>query len=134
MRKTLILILSTFFLINFQVFAFLNKDFNWKKIKKDIYIDTKTITSQNETSSGWFKIFASKENDLYDIDGKKVEYEIMHLTAYCDTEGLEIKQIKSYDKNHNLLNDEINTHGIGCDYNGLANGEIYYYSLCKKRY
>lgn len=133
MKKIFLILFGIVFLTSSTSFAFLNKNSNWEKVANNIYLDIKSLTIKNEINSARFKIYASKKNNLFNVDKKKVRYEIVFLEAYCKNGVLEIKQVKTYDKNHNLLKDEINTYGIGCDYKGLVNGEIYYNSLCKSK-
>lgn len=122
MKKQIItlFLVAIFFMVTFlasKVYAFKNSE--WKRLTKNICINTKTNKLQDNIKVAWFKIYHSEE-----------KYELIEIKAYCDTKVLEIKHTKLYDKNHNLLKDEINNYGVGCDYTGLVNGEIYFHILC----
>ena len=106
-------------------------DKKWLQLTEDIYLDKKSITKNKYSISGWFKIFNSVENPLYDVDGVSVNYELIKYEAGCNVNVLCLIHIKQYDRNGKLLTDEINNYGICPDYSGFVNGEIYYNALCK---
>ena len=109
----------------------LSNDEKWLQLTKDIYLDKKSITKSKFSISGWFKIFNSVENPLYDVDGVSVNYELIKYEAYCNVNVLCLIHIKQYDRNGKLLTDKINDYGVCPDYSGFVNGEIYYSALCK---
>ena len=106
-------------------------DENWLELTEDIYLDKKSITKNKYSISGWFKVFNSIENPIYDVDGVSVYYELIKYDVGCNENVLCPIHIKQYDKNGKLLIDEIDDYGICPDYPGIVNGEIYYNALCK---
>ena len=118
MRKILIVIafLNLFILTSFGQEI-------WTKIGKDIYVSYKSIKKEHGTKIGWFKI-AQPQKSVYKLEKYKV---------YCKNGIIEVKHTKIYDNNNNLLYEDINDKNIGCDYQGIVNGALYYQTLCKKK-
>ncbi len=116
--------LKLFFLIitlSFSVcFAIDNikENANFKEIAKGFYFDISSLSKDKDVSTGWFK----KE------DGNEIK--LIKFQSYCDTEVLEIIEMKAYDKNHKLIEHYKDDSPIGSVYDGFIDGEIYYRILC----
>ncbi len=106
-------------------------DEKWLELTEDIYLEKDSITKSKYSISGWFKVFNSIENPIYDVDGVPVNYELIKYDVGCNVNALCLLHIKQYDKNDKILTDEINNYGVCPDYSGFVNGEIYYNALCK---
>jgi len=104
----------------------------WVKLNNYIYIFKTFIKKDKDSGSAWFKTYDSIEHDLWTIDEVEVSYTIDKFEAYCDIEGLYLAHYKAYDKNNRILYDEPNNHSVFSSYNGIVDGEIYYWALCKK--
>lgn len=108
------------------------KENKWDKLSAGVFIDLNSIKKGEENSkTAWFKLTPTFKEKLYTTDEIQADEEEIQITAWCDSESLYIEHIKYYDKNGNILEDNPNTHGAGCDYQGLVNGNIYYRALCK---
>lgn len=115
-------IFLVFLFFNF-IFAISFGEENWTKLKRNVFIDYPTILSDGNTRVGWFKV----------VKPQQQVYKLEKYKAYCTQGVIEVQQIKVFDKNNILLEEEINKNNIGCNYNGIVNGKIYYKALCKKR-
>ena len=106
-------------------------DKKWIELTEDIYLEKDSITKSKYSISGWFRVFNSIENPIYDVDGVPVNYELIKYDVGCNVNALCLLHIKQYDKNGKILTDEINDYGVCPDFSGVVNGEIYYNALCK---
>ena len=114
----------------FVIFLLLNIIFTisygkelWEKLKKNIFINYKTIVVDDNSVSGWFKI----------IEPQQQAYKLEKYKAYCAQKVIEVQHTKIFDNNSNLLEETINNSKVGCNYNGIINGKLYYKTLCKKK-
>lgn len=114
--------LAMFVFLNFILATSVGKAI-WIKLKKNIYVNYSTIVDDGITKTGWFKI-AEPQQQAYRLEKYKV---------YCTQGIIEVQQIKFFNKNNVLLKEEINKNNIGCNYNGIVNGKIYYNAMCKKK-
>ncbi len=133
MKKSIIVILflsvATFKLITIAK----DNDKQWEKINKYIYIDRSSITKNGDIVSGWFKIYDSPENrTIYEINNVPIYYKIIKYEASCNLDALFLKQVKLYNKNNNLLSDEINNYDVGADCSAFVDGKNICKALCKK--
>ncbi len=121
MKTNFLKIFFLIFILSFSVcFAIdkIKKNAKFKEIAKGLYLDINSLSKGKDAASGWFK----KEND----NG----IELTKIRSYCDIKVLEIIETKTYDKNHKLIEHYKNDNPVGCDYEGLVDGEIYYKVLC----
>jgi len=104
----------------------------WSKINNFIYIDRSSVNKNKYgASEGWFKIYNLPENKLYSVTNKNLHYELIKYRVYCTDPVIFIDHSKFYDKNGNLLYEEINTHGVGCSCPCVTYDDIYLRELCK---
>lgn len=115
-------ILVTFLFFGFFIATSVGKEV-WVKLKKNIYVNYSTIIDDGVARTGWFKIFKPQQQ----------VYRLEKYKAYCTQGVIEVQQIKVFDKNDILLEEETSKKNIGCDYNGIVNGKFYYNTLCKKK-
>ncbi len=94
----------------------------WKKLNSQVYINLHSKFTQEDAKIAWFKIISNKK-----LNG---DYKTIKIKCYCNEKVLHVLEVKKY-KNNQLIEDEINTHNVGCDYSGLVNGKTYYKALCK---
>ena len=118
MKKILII----FLFLNLVALSSVSKEV-WTKIGDNIYVNHKTIKKQLGAKIGWFKI-VQPQNSTYKLEKYKV---------YCKSGIIEVKHTKIYNDDNTILEEEINDKNIGCDYQGVVNGEIYYQTLCKRK-
>ncbi len=104
----------------------------WSKVNSFIYIDRSTV-KKNEygASEGWFKIYNSPENKLYSVTNKNVHYELIKYHVDCTDPAIFTAHYKTYDKNNNLLYEEINAQMVGCSCPCVTYDDIYLRELCK---
>ena len=112
-----------FLFFNF-IFAISFGEENWTKLKRNVFIDYATILNDGNARVGWFKV----------VEPQQQVYKLEKYKAYCTQDVIEIQQIKIFDKNNTLLEEEINKNNIGCNYNGIVNGKIYYNTLCNNKF
>ncbi|MCD7879289.1 MAG: hypothetical protein LUG16_05075 [Candidatus Gastranaerophilales bacterium] len=105
----------------------------WVQLSDDIYVDVNSITKgKHNIVSAWFLIFASEDNNLYEVDDIPVYYEIIKRDAYCNEDIVDIVHVKSFDKNGRILQDEPDNYNVFASYYETKNGEIYFNALCSK--
>ena len=112
-------IFSIFLFFNFIFAVSFGKE-NWTKLKRNIFVDYATILNDGDARVAWFKI----------VEPQQQVYKLEKYKAYCTQGVVEVQQIKIFDKNNTLLEEEMNKNNIGCNYNGIINGKIYYNALC----
>ena len=111
-----------------------NQNGKWVKVSDNVYLDTSSISKTKYLISGWFKIYDTPENDLYTVNGVDVYYAINKYEVSCDEgdDAIFIDHFKYFDINNNILLDEKDSNGIGCNCRGLVNGELICKELCKR--
>ena len=118
MKKLTILFL---FLYIFSLTSF--SQVYWTKLKKNIYINYNSIEFNENSKIGWFKI----------IEPQQQLYRLEKYKAYCTQNVIEVQQIKIFNYNNLLIEEEVNNNNIGCNYKSIVNGKIYYNALCDKK-
>ena len=86
-----------FLFFNF-IFAISFGEENWTKLKRNVFIDYATILSDGNTRVGWFKV----------VKPQQQVYRLEKYKAYCKQGVIEVQQIKIFDKDNTLLEEEIN--------------------------
>ena len=111
-----------------------NEKTKWVKVSDNVYLDTSSISKTKYLISGWFKIYDTPEDDLYTVNGVDVYYAINKYEVSCakGDDGIFVDHFKYFDKNNNILLDEEDSNGIGCNCRGLVNGELICKELCKR--
>lgn len=115
-------ILVIFSFLNLIALSSLGEEI-WTKIGDNIYVNYKTIKKQYGAKIGWFKL----------IQPQKSTYKLEKYKVYCKSGIIEVKHTKIYDSNNNILQENVNNKNIGCDYQGIVNGELYYKTLCERK-
>ncbi len=105
---------------------------NWEKITDYIYIDKDSIKKEKYSISAWFKMYVRDEYvNKVKVNDIPVYYRLIKYDASCQDSILCLERMKEYDKNNNILSDELNKHNICAGSDGGPNGEIAFEALCK---
>lgn len=91
MKKLYFVFLSIFFFIIYTKPIYALDNLDCKKLTKNIYIDNKSIVTQDGAKIAWF------------IEYSQDKYEKTRIKAYCDVKVLEILEFATLDKNRNLI-------------------------------
>ena len=128
-----------FFIVLFLLFTIVNSikakeekisKENWVQLSNNIFIDKNSVVKEKYSTSAWFKVYASEDNNLGTINDNYVLYELVKYEAGCDSDVLALLHIKSFDINGNMIQDTKNSYNVFSGPSGVNNGEIYFNALC----
>ena len=128
-----------FFIVLFLLFAVVNSmqanekkihKENWVQLSNNIFIDKNSVVKEKYSTSAWFKVYASEDNNLGTINDNYVLYELVKYDAYCTNNVIDLRHVKSFDEKDKLLKDVPSDNHVTATYDGYINGEIYFNALC----
>ena len=128
-----------FFIVLFLLFTIVNimkakeekiSKENWVQLSNNIFIDKNSVVKEKYSTSAWFKVYASEDNNLGTINDNYVLYELVKYEAYCTNNVIDLRHVKSFDEKDKLLKDVPSDNRVTATYDGYINGEIYFNALC----
>ena len=97
-----LLIITTVLFFSFSATA---QAAEWLEISSDTYIDKSSYKYNPETKTArmWTKMLKSKQRNMKNINGKKVQFKVRHDEFDCVGKQLKVLSGVSYDSQSNVL-------------------------------